>query len=134
MTVVGGTLTGIMTYRNVGITETFMGDWISSFAITALVMIPIGFVFMTLISKLVQFRMPNGKKIHQQLVMGLSMALIMEPVMAISTTANTIGFSDKTAFVIAWGQALIAALPFGLFMAVMMSLFLKPRLDKFMAS
>ncbi|WP_339673646.1 DUF2798 domain-containing protein [Dasania marina] len=133
ITVVGGTLTGIMTYMNVGYTETFMVDWLSSFAITALVMAPAGFIFMTLVGRLVQLAMPKGEKMHQQLVTGLLMALIMEPVMAISTTANTIGFADPAQFVAAWQQALLAALPFGLVMAVTMALFLKPRLDKFMA-
>jgi hypothetical protein len=131
---VGGTLTGIMTYKNVGLTENFMTQWLSSFVIAVVVMMPTGWFFMTLIGKIVQFFMSNSKLKYQQLVTGLSMALIMEPVMAISTTANTIGFSDTTVFISAWSQALITALPFGLFMSVMMTLFLKPRIDKFMAS
>lgn len=123
-----------MTYKNLGMTKTFMSDWFSSFAIAALIMIPAGFAFMTIIGKLVQFGMPKSKKIHQQLATGLSMAFVMESVMAASTTANTIGFSDKAAFVHAWQQAFLTALPFGMFMAVMMSLFLKPKIEKFMAS
>jgi len=134
MTTVGGTLTGIMTYMNVGITDTFLRDWFSSFAVAILIMVPAGFLFMTLMTKLVQLVIPNSKKVYQQLVSGLLMAFIMESLLASSTTATTIGFIDKTAFISAWGQAFIAALPFGLLMAVTMSLFIKPKLEQFMAS
>ncbi|EGL54217.1 hypothetical protein MAMP_00606 [Methylophaga aminisulfidivorans MP] len=134
MMTVGGTLTAIMTYKNVGLTENFMTQWLSSFVIATVIMMPIGWLFMSLIGKVVQFFMSNSKTTHQQLVTGLSMALIMETVMAISTTANTLGFSNTTTFISAWAQAFITALPFGLFMSVMMSLFFKPRLAKFLAS
>jgi len=134
VTTVGGTLTGIMTYMNTGFTEGFINNWLSSFAIAALVMMPIGFLVMTLITKITTWAIPSSKKIYQQLVAGLLMAFVMESLMATSTTANIIGFTDTTAFVSAWGDAFTAALPFGLFMAVIMSLFLKPRLEKFMAS
>ncbi|MEG3767340.1 DUF2798 domain-containing protein [Alteromonas sp. 14N.309.X.WAT.G.H12] len=131
---VGGALTGIMTYKNVGITETFMTDWFSSFGIAALVMVPTGYIMMTVVSKLIQISMPNSRKKHQQVVTGLTMAVIMESVMALSTTANTIGYADKNTFLLAWSQAFITALPFGLCMAIVMSVFLKPKLDQFMAS
>lgn len=134
MTTIGGTLTGIMTYINVGNTDTFLATWFSSFLIAVLVMMPIGLISMTLIGKLIQKVMPKAKKIIQQLITGLSMALIMESVLAGTTAANTVGLESKAAFVDAWGQGFMAALPIGIIIALVMSLFLKPKLDAFMAS
>lgn len=134
VSLVGGALTGIMTYVSVGFTESFRSDWISSFVIAALVMAPVGLLFMTLTSKLLKRVMPNGNKTLHQLITGFFMAFFMESVLAASTTANILGFADTSTFVTVWKQAFIAALPFGLFMALMMSLVLKPRLEKFMAS
>lgn len=89
---------------------------------------------MSLVGKLIQAWMPNRGIKQQQVVTGLIMALIMESVMALSTTANTIGFTDQNTFLLAWSQAFIAALPFGLCMTIVMPVFLKPKLDQFMAS
>lgn len=134
MSFVGGTLTGIMTYMNVGFRESFWIDWLSSFAIAVLVMAPAGLLFMTLISKLLQMLFPNARKIFHQIMTGVFMAFVMESILAVSTTANLTGFTSTEAFITAWQQAFIAALPFGLFMGLMMSLVLKSKLEKFMAS
>lgn len=133
MSLIGGTLTGIMTYKNVGIRESFWSDWLSSFGVAVLVM-PTGLFFMTLVNKLLQQLMPNASKVLHQLITGLAMALFMESILAASTTVNLLGFGSVAAFVGAWQQAFIAALPFGLFIALMMSFILKPKLEKFMAS
>ncbi|MGJ8646672.1 MAG: DUF2798 domain-containing protein [Marinomonas colpomeniae] len=134
MSFVGGTLTGIMTYMNVGFRESFWIDWLSSFAIAVLVMAPAGLLFMTLISKLLQMLFPNARKIFHQIMTGVFMAFVMESILAVSTTANLTGFTNTEVFITAWQQAFIAALPFGLFMGLMMSLVLKSKLEKFMAS
>lgn len=134
MTTMGGTLTGIMTYVNTGLTDQFLGNWLSSFLTAVLVMMPAGLLFMTVISKLIHWLIPNAKKIFKQLATGVSMAFLMETVLAGTTAANTIGFSDQTAFIAAWSQGFIAALPVGLIMGLIMALFLKPKLDAFMAS
>lgn len=134
MSFVGGSLTGIMTYMNVGFRESFFIDWLSSFAIAVLVMAPAGLLFMTLISKLLQMLFPNARKIFHQIMTGVFMAFVMESILAVSTTANLTGFTNTEAFITAWQQAFIAALPFGLFMGLMMSLVLKSKLEKFMAS
>ncbi|WOD07657.1 DUF2798 domain-containing protein [Marinomonas sp. GJ51-6] len=131
---VGGSLTGIMTYMNVGFRESFFIDWLSSFAIAVLVMAPAGLLFMTIISKLLQMLFPNARKIFHQIMTGVFMAFVMESILAVSTTANLTGFTNAAAFLSAWQQAFLAALPFGLCIGLMMSLVLKPRLEKFMAS
>ncbi|OOV85989.1 DUF2798 domain-containing protein [Oceanospirillum linum] len=132
--IVGGTLTGIMTYMNTGLSENFIQYWLSSFAITVLFVIPASFVLISLISKWVESLLPHHKTHHRQLVTGVAMALVMESIMAVSTTANIVGFSDSDAFAAAWLQSFAAALPFGLCMALIMSLYLKPKLAQFLAS
>lgn len=134
MSLVGGTLTGIMTYVNVGVRESFWNDWLSSFAIAVPIMAPAGFLFMTLTGKFLQHVMPNGHKTLHQIITGFLMAFFMESILAVSTTASLLGFSDIAAFIDSWQQAFSAGLPFGLFIALLMSLALKPKLDRFMAS
>lgn len=131
---VGGSLTGIMTYVNVGFRESFFIDWLSSFAIAVLVTAPAGFLFMTIISKSLDKLLPNAHNTLRQVLTGIGMALVMESILAVSTTANLTGFTDTDAFISAWQQAFLAALPFGLCVGLIMSLVLKPKLDKFMAS
>ncbi len=134
MLIVGGTLTGIMTYMNTGFSENFIPYWLSSFTITALFVIPASFGLMSLISKWVESLLPHYKTHHRQLITGVTMALIMESIMAVSTTANIVGFSDSDAFAAAWLHSFAAALPFGLCMALIMSLYLKPKLAQFLAN
>jgi hypothetical protein len=134
MLIVGGSLTGIMTFVNVGYSETFLSDWGSSFAIATAVMMPSGFLLMIVMNKSVDFLFPNLGKHTRNMTVGVFMAFFMESIMAASTTANTIGFADIHVYASAWSQAFLTALPIGLFMAVAMSIFIKPKLEKFMAS
>ncbi|MDP5190212.1 DUF2798 domain-containing protein [Rheinheimera baltica] len=134
MFTVAGTVTGIMTYVNVGFTERFYSYWLSSLIIALLTMVPLALISMTVISKLVQRVMPQANITYQRLVTGFLMAFVMEAAMAASTTVNIVGIDNSMQFSAAWQHAFIAALPFGLFMAVVMSFVLKPKLEKFMAN
>ncbi len=53
MTLMGGTLTGVMTYMNVGYSDSFFSDWLHSFLMAIVVLVPTGMVMMTLMTKLV---------------------------------------------------------------------------------
>ncbi|MFT2099330.1 DUF2798 domain-containing protein [Marinomonas sp. 2405UD66-6] len=134
VSVVGGSLTGIMTYINVGFRESFFIDWLSSFAIAVLVMAPAGLLFMTMISKSLEKLLPNAHNMLRQVLTGIGMAFVMESILAVSTTANLTGFTNADVFISTWQQAFLAALPFGLCIGLTMSLVLKPKLEKFMAS
>ena len=50
------------------------------------------------------------------------------------TAANNIGFSDTSAFTSGWFNGFIAALPIGLTIMVVMSMTVKPKLERFMKS
>ncbi|MFA0000846.1 DUF2798 domain-containing protein [Vibrio lentus] len=134
MLTVGGSLTAVMTYMNVGFGEAFIGNWFSSLALAVVIMMPIGAVMMTLVTKLVAKVLPNYGEKSRNLVVGLIMAFIMESIMAFVTAANNIGFSDTSALTSGWFNGLIAALPIGLTIMVVMSMTVKPKLERFMKS
>ncbi|MEZ9655918.1 DUF2798 domain-containing protein [Vibrio splendidus] len=134
MLTIGGSLTAVMTYMNVGFGEAFIGNWFSSLALVVVIMMPIGMVMMTLVTKLVAKVLPNYGEKARNLIVGLIMAFIMESIMAFVTAANNIGFSDTSAFTSGWFNGFIAALPIGLTIMVVMSMTVKPKLERFMKS
>ncbi|MEZ9071859.1 DUF2798 domain-containing protein [Vibrio splendidus] len=134
MLTIGGSLTAVMTYMNVGFGEAFIGNWLSSLTLVVVIMMPIGVVMMTLVTKLVAKVLPNNGEKARNLVVGLIMAFIMESIMAFVTAANNIGFSDTSAFTSGWFNGFIAALPIGLTIMVVMSMTVKPKLERFMKS
>ena len=58
MSVIGGALTGVMTYINIGFSETFFTEWRNALLSAYLVM-PIGIILMGLLTKLVNQRLPS---------------------------------------------------------------------------
>ena len=134
MLTIGGSLTAVMTYMNVGFGEAFIGNWFSSLALVVVIMMPIGMLMMTLVTKLVDKVLPNYGEKARNLIVGLIMAFIMESIMAFVTAANNIGFSDTSAFTSGWFNGFIAALPIGLTIMVVMSMTAKPKLERFMKS
>ncbi|OBT30472.1 DUF2798 domain-containing protein [Vibrio splendidus] len=134
MLTIGGSLTAVMTYMNVGFGEAFISNWLSSLALVVVIMIPIGMVMMTLVTKVTAKALPNYGEKPRNLIVGLIMAFIMESIMAFVTAANNIGFSDTSAFTSGWFNGFIAALPIGLTIMVVMSMTVKPKLERFMKS
>lgn len=129
-----GSLTFVMTYQNIGFTDNFVRQWLSSLALAALIMAPIGFLLMTLVSRFVKKCLPNTSDLKRNFVVGFSMAVIMESVMALVTTLNNLGMTNAAEFAQNWFGAFTLALPLGIFIALMMTLFIKPRLERYMAS
>ncbi|MEZ8057820.1 DUF2798 domain-containing protein [Vibrio splendidus] len=134
MLTIGGSLTAVMTYMNVGFGEEFISNWLSSLALAVVIMMPIGMVIMTLVTKVTAKALPNYGEKARNLIVGLIMAFIMESIMAFVTAANNIGFSDTSAFTSGWFNGFIAALPIGLTIMVVMSMTVKPKLERFMKS
>lgn len=134
MLTIGGSLTAVMTYMNVGFGEAFISNWLSSLALAVVIMMPIGMVMMTLVTKVTAKALPSYGEKARNLIVGLIMAFIMESIMAFVTAANNIGFSDTSAFTSGWFNGFIAALPIGLTIMVVMSMTVKPKLERFMKS
>ncbi|MBH0096542.1 DUF2798 domain-containing protein [Psychrobacter sp. NZS113] len=133
MTVIGGLLTGVMTYMNVGYSNTFFHDW-SRALLAAFAIMPIGFLLMGLITTTINQMLPNTKAYKRNLITGVLMACIMESMLAFSTAAKTIGFADQAAFLNGWLQGFLVALPVGLTLMVIMSMTIKPKIEAFLKS
>ncbi|WP_462173963.1 DUF2798 domain-containing protein [Pseudoalteromonas xiamenensis] len=129
-----GILTFVMTYQNIGFSNAFVEQWLTSTLWAATTMAPIGFVMVTIISKVVGTLIPNTREVTKNTVIGISMAIIMEGIMAVVTTINNVHYTSIIEFSGAWWQAFIVALPVGLLISVFMNLTVKPRLERFMAS
>jgi len=134
MTVIGGSLTGVMTYFTLGLTDSFMSDWLQAFFTAVCLMIPAGFTFMMFLNFVVGRLLPDMSEIKKNMLIGIIMALFMEAVMAIGSAATNVGFNDITIFADVWLQAYLTALPLGMIIAVVMTLTLKPKIQRFMAS
>ena len=133
MTVIGGLLTGVMTYMNVGYSDTFFHDW-SRALLAAFAIMPIGFLLMGLITKTISQMLPNTQAYKRNLITGILMACIMESMLAFSTAAKTIGFADQAAFLNGWLEGFLVALPVGLTLMVIMSMTIKPKIEAFLKS
>ncbi|WP_028022392.1 DUF2798 domain-containing protein [Enterovibrio calviensis] len=134
MTVMGGSLTSVMTYINLGFTETFFTDWGSSFLLAAITVMPVGFLLMVLLTKLSHALLPNTRELKRNLLVGVSMALIMESGMAFTTAMNNVGFEGKGVFFDAWLDGVLAALPVALTLMLIISTTVKPKIERFMKS
>ncbi|WP_299690360.1 DUF2798 domain-containing protein [uncultured Vibrio sp.] len=134
MLTIGGSLTAVMTYMNVGFGEAFISRWLSSLALAVVIMMPIGTLAMALVTQIVTKALPNYGEKARNLIVGLIMAFVMESLMAFVTAANNIGFSDLSAFTSGWFNGFVAALPVGLTIMIVMSMTVKPKLERFMKS
>lgn len=134
ITLVGGSLTGIMTYTNVGIADHFYMDWFTSFLSVVLVMAPIGLAMTALMNVVVAKLLPTTSDLKRNIVISVFMALTMESLMAFVTATNNIGFAITRLFYTAWVEGLIAALPIGFTLMLVMSVTVKPKLERFLKS
>ncbi|MEZ9524424.1 DUF2798 domain-containing protein [Enterovibrio norvegicus] len=134
MTFMGGTLTGVMTYMNLGYTGTFFTDWGSSFLLAATTVMPVGFLLMALLTKLSHALLPNTHDVKRNLLVGVSMALIMESGMAFTTAINNVGFEQQSVFYQAWLDAVMAALPVAITLMLIISTTVKPKIERFLKS
>lgn len=129
----GGFLTLLMTWKNIGFTDGFIGAWLSSFALCVLCIAPIGGVIAFIINRLVTLIFPSFSSVKKNIVFGLVMAVMMESIMAVVTTINLHGFIMIKEFVGFWVVTFVSALPAGLVISVLMSLVIKPKLAAFWA-
>jgi hypothetical protein len=134
MSLMAGTLTGVMTYMNVGLSDAFYGQWLRAFSTAAFVMAPLGFSTMTVLTKLMEKWLPNAADSKRNIIIGLIMAVFMESMMAFTTAATTIGFADSNALFSGWLSGFLAALPVGLALMVLVSTTIKPKVERFLKS
>ncbi|HCT72799.1 MULTISPECIES: DUF2798 domain-containing protein [Psychrobacter] len=131
--VIGGTLTFVMTWNNIGFGDGFLHAWLSSFALCVVCIAPIGGVIAMLINKILRALLPDISAVQMNVIFGLCMAVIMESIMAVVTTMNINDFSDWHHFFYMWMASLLTALPIGIFFSIILSLVIKPKLEIFWA-
>lgn len=131
--VIGGTLTFVMTWNNLGFGDGFLRAWLSSFALCVICIAPIGGVIALLINKILRALLPDISTVQMNVIFGLCMAVIMESIMAVVTTINLNDFSDWHHFLSMWIASLLTALPIGIFFSIILSLVIKPKLELFWA-
>lgn len=129
--IIGGTITFFITWRNIGFSEDFITSWLSSFALCVAFIAPIGGLVALLLNRVISILLPLASDVKINLIFGLSIAVVMESIMSAITTLNIHGLVDADDFFNFWFSGLIAALPAGIIFSVILSLFIKPRLEKF---
>lgn len=131
--VMGGTLTFLMTWKSIGFSDEFISSWLTTFTLCVLCIAPLGGLISYALHRSINSALPNFSEIQKNIIFGFGMALIMEAIMGVVTTFNLHGFGSPL-FASQWFAAFITALPVGLLFSVMMALFIKPRLEAFLAS
>lgn len=134
MTLMGGSITGLMTYLNQGYSELFIEQWVRAFLTAAVTVMPLGFALMALMTKLAERLLPNTSKKARNVLIGVTMAMVMESGMAFSTAVNSVGLSETSILVSTWLDTLISALPLALLLMAVVSVTLKPKVERFLKS
>ena len=124
--------TGIMTWANLGFSETFLASWGRSFLTAMLVMMPIAGLLMVAFTSTVNRLFPGLRVLLQNLLIGLAMSLVMQSIMAVITAANTVGFDNFGLYGASWSNAFLTALPVGIIFAVTLTTVIKPRLEVYL--
>lgn len=133
MSMMGGIFIAIMTYVNIGFSDEFFIRWYTSLFFAILVMMPLGGVVMFMANKVIKSTFPELKIFIQNILIGIIMALCMESIMAIITTLNILGYPDFNQFSSFWLRSYLLALPAALVISPLMTIFIKPKLDAYIA-
>lgn len=129
-----GLFTGIMTSVSILPEQAFIPTWLKAFSFAFLIMLPMGGVLFYFANKVVQRVFASLSDVQRNLIHGLSMAFIMETILALVTTVNNRGFMAFDLFLKEVSLSLLAALPIGIAMACLMSLVIKPKLEAHLSS
>jgi hypothetical protein len=133
MSLMGGIFIAIMTYVNIGFSDEFFVRWYTSLFFAILVMMPLGGVVMFMANKVIKSTLPELKIFIQNILIGIIMALCMEAIMAIITTLNILGYPNINQFSSFWLRSYLLALPAALVISPLMTIFVKPKLDAYLA-
>lgn len=133
MSLMGGIFIAIMTYVNIGFADEFFVRWYTSLFFAILVMMPLGGVVMFMANKVIKSTFPELKIFIQNILIGIIMALCMEAIMAIITTLNILGYPNINQFSSFWLRSYLLALPAALVISPLMTIFVKPKLDAYLA-
>ncbi|MEP1445202.1 MAG: DUF2798 domain-containing protein [Paraglaciecola sp.] len=126
-----GTITGIMSYVNLAPEQHFLQAWLNAFVFAFLVMLPSGALIFAAIHKLVNSLFVRMPSLYKKLLQGILMAVVMESILAIVTTAINHDFGSISHFTTTVITSFLYALPIGLGFACLMTFVLHPKLETF---
>ncbi|MGH1465347.1 MAG: hypothetical protein ACRBBQ_08280 [Cognatishimia sp.] len=130
--VITAILTSVMTYNKLPVGESFLQTWLPTWLFTAVIMAPFG-VGMFMASGWVFDRLFSGLPyIMRAILQGLTIAAFMESIMAATTAYRLHGFVAGYGDV--WVSNLLISLPFALAISAVMNIFIKGKLDAYLAS
>lgn len=127
-----GAITGIMTWANLPVSAVFLDAWRESFTFAVLIMMPFGGISFLVVSKLIHKYFTACSSMQKSLLQGISMAVIMESLMAVISILNSQGYQSFTQFSGFLLHTLLYALPIGVVLSCTVSLFVKPRIEKYL--
>lgn len=131
MLVLSSSLTGFLTWLNVGFGADFLSKWRHAFLIGLCVIAPTGALIMWLVNQLVTRFFARQSPLTQKIALACLMGALMEFALAFITTASNMGFADGVGeFFSQWMRTYIKALPLGICVGVLMSFVIKPMLEK----
>ncbi|TEW56831.1 DUF2798 domain-containing protein [Psychromonas sp. RZ22] len=123
-------ITAIMTFANLSASQHFIGAWIHSFIFAFLILLPLGAGIFITLNKLINRALPSWSTLHKNLLQGALMALIMESFMAVITVLSGHSYESINQFSTLFFNSLLYALPVGLSLSLLMTLLIKPKLEK----
>lgn len=127
-----GLMTSVMTYATLAEGRAFIDAWLPIWLRAAVVIAPLGFALMYLVNALLGLLLPAVGEGVRKVLVGLTMAVVMESIMASVTTVQLYGLANG--FAAFWADAMLAALPVAAGMSLVMTFLIKPRLDRVLAS
>jgi len=131
---IGGPLSGVATYANLGITDSFFSDWGLSFLKSICVMLPAAWVLMIIVDRISDACLGTLKRLPRNLISGFIFGILMQCVVTAVTAGSNVGIDPPTVFFRAWATGFATALPLGLLISVVMTTLIRPRLERIMAS
>ncbi|WP_441003816.1 hypothetical protein [Pseudocolwellia agarivorans] len=128
-----GTITAIMTFANLSVSQDFMPTWISNFVYAFLVLLPMGGIIFTVLNKLINQYFSAWSSLKKNILQGALMALIMESIMAVISILTTHNYTSIHNLSTLFFNSLLYALPVGLIFSLFMTLVLKPKLETYLS-
>jgi hypothetical protein len=124
-------VTAVVTYLNIGADPAFVSRWLRAALFACLVMLPLGSVVISVVSRLVEAALAQRRTWLKRLVSALVMGLTMEAIVSALATLTNVGLNAQAPA--AWAHAYVRALPLGLCIGLFMGFVARPWIQARMA-
>lgn len=131
-TLIGGPLSGVATWANVGLNDSFLSNWWWSFVKSLVVMLPAAWLIMFVVDGFSERYLSAWKGLKRKLISGIIFGFMMQGVVTAVTTASNVGFNPLSDYLSAWAVGFATALPIGVTISIVMTIWIRPRLERIM--